>query len=283
MTWDSRRVAVHGVAVHCLTSGKNGPFVLLLHGGGTDSAALSWGHLIEPLAAEHCVYAPDWPGYGESDRPRISYSMSWYVAFLRDLLDALAIERAALVGVSMGGGIALGFAMAWPARVSKLALVDSYGLQAKAPHHVLGYILTRFGLLNAASWAILARSRAMVRASLAGIYYDATAIPDSLVDEVWAEVRKPGAGYAFRSFQRSEIQWGRLRTVYTDRLREVHTPTLIVHGAEDRLVPASCAIEAHHRVKGSRLELLPACGHWPQREAPEAFNRILLGFLCGEP
>jgi pimeloyl-ACP methyl ester carboxylesterase len=282
MNLAGRRVAVRGLGIHCLTAGKDGSFVLLLHGGGTDSASLSWGPVIGALAAEHCIYAPDWPGYGESDRPHISYTMSWYVAFLRDLMDALAIERAALVGVSMGGGIALGFAQAWPARVSKLVLVDSYGLQSRAPRHNLGYVLTRLAPLNAATWALMARSCAMVRASLAGIFHDETAISETLVDEVWAEVRKPDAGYAFRSFQRNEVQWGRLRTVYIDRLREMHTSTLIIHGAEDRLVPAACAIEAHRLVKGSQMELLPSCGHWPQREEPEAFNRILLGFLSRE-
>ena len=248
-----------------------------------DSASLSWGPVIGPLAAEHCVYAPDWPGYGDSDRPRISYTMNWYVAFLRDLLDILAIERATLVGVSMGGGIALGFALAWPARVSKLVLVDSYGLQPRAPMHGLGYVLSRLAPLSAASWGLVARSRSMVRSSLARIFHDAAAISEDLVDEVWAEARKPEAGRAFRSFQRSEVQWAALRTVYIDRLREMRTPTLIIHGAEDRLVPARYALEAHRLVKNSQMELMPACGHWPQREAPDAFNRILLGSLSEEP
>jgi pimeloyl-ACP methyl ester carboxylesterase len=283
MNLASRRIAVRGIGIHCLVAGKDGSFVLLLHGGGMDSASLSWGPVIGPLAAEHCVYAPDWPGYGDSDRPRISYTMSWYVAFLRDLLDVLAIERATLVGVSMGGGIALGFALAWPARVSKLVLVDSYGLQPRAPMHGLGYVLSRLAPLSAASWSLVARSRSMVRSSLAGLFHDAAAISEELLDEVCAEARKPEAGRAFRSFQRSEVQWGALRTVYMDRLREMRTPTLIIHGAEDRLVPACYAREAHRLVKNSQMELMPACGHWPQREAPDAFNRILLGSLSGEP
>ena len=208
MNLASRRIAVRGIGIHCLVAGKDGSFVLLLHGGGMDSASLSWGPVIGPLAAEHCVYAPDWPGYGDSDRPRISYTMSWYVAFLRDLLDVLAIERATLVGVSMGGGIALGFALAWPARVSKLVLVDSYGLQSRTPMHSLGYVLTRLAPLSAASWGLVARSRSMVRSSLAGLFHDAAAISEELLDEVCAEVRKPEAGRAFRSFQRSEMQWG---------------------------------------------------------------------------
>lgn len=282
MNLASRRVAVSGIGVRCLAAGKDGSFVLLLHGGGTDSALLSWGPVIGPLAAEHCIYAPDWPGYGESDRPRIPYTMEWYIAFLRDLLDALGIERATLVGVSMGGGIALGFSLAWPARVSKLVLVDSYGLQSTVPMHALGYLLAHLRPLSAASWELLSWSRGVVRSSLARLFHDPTVIPEELVDEVWEEVRKPDAGYAFRSFQRSELRWDGLRTVYLDRLRELHTPTLLIHGAEDRLVPVACALEAHRLIRSSQLEIIPACGHWPQREDPDTFNRILLRGLSRE-
>jgi len=282
MNLGSRRVSVGRIGVRCLAAGKEGDFVLLLHGGGTDSASLSWGPVIGPLAAEHRVYAPDWPGYGDSDRPHISYTMDWYIAFLRDLLDTLGIERASLVGVSMGGGIALGFSLAWPARVSKLVLVDSYGLQSRAPLHSLGYLLVHLRPLSAASWALLAFSRAAVRSSLAGVFGNAAAIPEDLVDAVWEEARKPGAGYAFRSFQRSEVRWGQLRTVYINRLREMRTPTLLIHGTEDRLVPVACALEAHRLMKQSQMELMRGCGHWPQREDPDAFNRIVLSYLSSE-
>jgi len=67
--------------------------------------------------------------------------------------------------------------------------------------------------------------------------------------------------------------------VYIDRLHEIKVPTLIVHGAKDRLVPLGCARQAHELIRDSHLHVIADCGHWPQREKPDEFNRILLGFL----
>jgi len=96
---------------------------VLLHGGGIDSASFTYSNIIGPLAEEHRVFAPDWPGYGHSDKPDLDYTMGFYVDFLGRLMDALDLERASLVGLSMGGGAALRFALRSPERVEKLVLV----------------------------------------------------------------------------------------------------------------------------------------------------------------
>ena len=121
-------VEVDGLRVHCLKAGEGDVPVLLLHGGGYDSASLSYKHGIGPISEHHRVFAPDWPGYGESDKPEMQYSTEYYVDFLGRLMDALGLETASLVGISMGGAIALGFSLRSPQRVDKLVLVDSYGL-----------------------------------------------------------------------------------------------------------------------------------------------------------
>jgi pimeloyl-ACP methyl ester carboxylesterase len=275
-------IEVAGIRTHYLRAGEAGPPLFLLHGGGTDSAALSWGHIIEPLAKHFRIFAPDWPGYGESERPAIRYTMDFYIRFLGELMTALDIPAANLAGVSMGGGIALGFALRSPERVHKLVLVDSYGLQPAAPSHKLSYFFIRLPWVNELTWAVIKQSRELARLSLQNIFYRPQAVSDELVDEVFAELRKPRAGRAFISFQKDEITWRGLRTVYMDRLHELRVPTLIIHGANDRLVPLQYAQEAHRRIHGSRLYIIPECGHWPQREKPEEFNRVLLDFLLEE-
>src|SRR3712207_4402660 len=100
------------------------PPVLLLHGGGYDSAYLSYKPSIGPISQHYSVFAPDWPGYGESDKPGMRYSTEYYVHFLGRLMDALRLEKASLVGISMGGAISLGFSLRWPQRVEKLVLVS---------------------------------------------------------------------------------------------------------------------------------------------------------------
>ncbi len=268
-----------GIRTHYLRAGEAGPPILLLHGGGTDSALLSWKLTIEPLAEHFRVFAPDWPGYGESERPAIRYTMDFYIRFLGELMTALGIPTASLAGVSMGGGIALGFALESPARVHKLVLVDSYGLQPAAPFHRLSYFFVRLPWVNELTWAVIKRSRALARLSLRNIFYHPDAVSEELVDEVMAELRKPRTGQAFISFQKDEVRWRGLRTMYMDRLHELAVPTLIIHGEKDGLVPVEYARQAHQRMRGSRLYIIPECGHWPQREKPAEFNPVLLDFL----
>lgn len=274
------RIQAQGLQIHYLHDGETGSPVLLLHGGGTDSARLSWGHLISPLAASFRVFAPDWPGYGLSDRPEIEYTMPFYISVLADLISALELHHPALIGISMGGAIALGYALDHPQTIKRLVLVDSYGLQDRAPAHRLSYLFVKMPIVNELSWAIIARSRAMCRASLRGIFHDPHNIADELVGAVFEELNRPGAGAAFRSFQKSEIRWEGMNTIYMDQLHKLTVPTLIVHGAHDGLVPLRFAREAHGRIPKSRLKVLPKAGHWAQREQPQEFLEAVSGFLA---
>ncbi|GIV63671.1 MAG: alpha/beta hydrolase [Bellilinea sp.] len=274
-TW----VKIEKLNLHLYLAGEGEQTVVLLHGGGTDSAWLSWQPVILALSTRFRVVAPDLPGYGKSDTPRMEYTLDYYLDVVRRLLDHLEIERSALVGVSMGGGIAIGFTLTYPARVHRLVPVDSYGIQRKYPGGLWGYYLVRMDWLNRFSWWLLGRSRALTRASLQQIFHDPNALSETLVNEVYDEIRRPQAGLAFRSFQRHEVLRDRVRTCFLDRLNEIQAETLFIHGENDRLVPLECAREAHARLPNSRLEIIPACGHWPQREKPDEFNRILLDFL----
>jgi pimeloyl-ACP methyl ester carboxylesterase len=76
-----------------------------------------------------------------------------------------------------------------------------------------------------------------------------------------------------------QLHWHAPRTVYTERLSEVRAATLIIHGERDRLVPLAAAREAQRRIRGARLHIMQNCGHWPQRERPAEFNRVLCQFL----
>ena len=272
-------VEVDGLRVHCLKAGEGNVPVLLLHGGGYDSASLSYKHAVGPISEHHRVFAPDWPGYGESDKPEMQYSTEYYVGFLGRLMDALSMEKASLVGISMGGAIALGFSLRSPQRVDKLVLVDSHGLGGEVPGGVASYVFVRLPLLNKLVWAALGRSRRMVRASLQTTFYDPRAITENLVNEVYELVKKPRVGQAWRSWQKNEIGREGLRTNFVNRLHELAVPTLILHGAEDKYVPDSWALRAHTLIKDSELHIFPQCGHWLTLERPEEFDGAVLAFL----
>lgn len=275
-------VGVDGLQIHYLKAGEGSEPVLLLHGGGYDSASLSYKHSIGLMSEQHWVFAPDWPGYGQSDKPKIEYTTEYYVGFLGRLMDTLGLEKANLVGISMGGAISLGFALRSPHRVEKLVLVDSHGLGGEVPGGMASYVLVRLPLLNRLVWAALKRSRKMVEWSLQTVFYDPGAVTRNLVDEVCQTAKEPGAGRAWRSWQENEIGREGLRTNFVDRLPTLAMPTLILHGAEDRYVPVSWARRAHTLIEGSELHVVPRCGHWLTLERPKEFNRLVSEFLARE-
>jgi pimeloyl-ACP methyl ester carboxylesterase len=275
-TW----LEVDGLRIHCFVAGETGSPVMLLHGGGLDSALLSWGQVISPLSDHHRVFAPDLPGYGQSDQPAIQYTMDYYLTFLAHLLDALHLEQISLAGLSLGGGIALGFALRFPARVEKLVLVAPYGILDKVSAHKWGYLYVRLPYLDELSYWLVGRSRRLVRWTLlAGLIYNPQRLSPEIVEEVYRVAREPGAGKAFISFQRSEVLWNGLRSNFIDRLHEITAPTLLIRGAADAAVPLSHVQHAHELIKGSELYIMQECRHWPQGEKPEEFNRVVLNFL----
>ena len=278
-TVQDRWVEVDGLQIHYLKAGEGDAPVLLLHGGGYDSASLSYKHIIGPISEHRRVFAPDWPGYGESDKPKMEYTTEYYVGLLGHLMDTLGLEKANLVGISLGGAVSLGFSFRSPQRVEKLVLVDSHGLGGEVPGGVASEALVRLPLLNKLVWAALKRSRKMVEWSLQTVLYDPHAITGDLVEEVYQLAKKPGAGRAWRSWQKNEIGREGLRTNFVERLPTLAVPTLIFHGAEDKYVPVSWALRAHTLLKDSELQVFPRCGHWLTLERPGEFNRAVLVFL----
>ncbi|MBE3559402.1 MAG: alpha/beta hydrolase [Ktedonobacteraceae bacterium] len=277
---------IDGIRTHCLTGGNSGSPVLLLHGGGIDSALLSWGELITSLSTEYRVFAPDLPGYGESDKPDIAYTTDFYTAFVTHLLDALHLERVSLVGLSMGGAIALNLALHNADRVEKLVLVDSYGIiDAQVwPRwlYVLIYLYVHHcSFLNELTYRLMHINPGLVRCSLlaAGVIHSTQRISQELINQIYQHAQIPGRGKAFTSWQQSEIQWHGLHTTLIDRLYEIRTPTLLINGEKDHTIPLAYVQKAHKLIADSQLYVIRDCGHWPQREKPDEFNRIVAEFL----
>lgn len=125
------KLDLDGLNVNCFTAGESGPPIILLHGGGVDSAIISWGEVIGYLAKDFRVFAPDLPGYGDSDKPDAEYSIPFYVDFLEHLMNTLDLKQTSLVGLSLGGGISIGFTLQHPSRVDKLVLEGAWGFLLK--------------------------------------------------------------------------------------------------------------------------------------------------------
>lgn len=269
------------VGIRYAAAGESGdePPVVLLHGIGLDSAAVSWRWALPFLAADRRVLALDFPGHGESDEPARGHTTPYYRAVLDAFLDALDVERAAFVGISMGGAVALGRALAAPERVSRLVLVDSHGLGRDAPWRMPGFAALRTPFFDSVLETSL-RDPLTVATSLRAMTVD----PD---DEFVADVRraaaKAPAARALLSWQRSEFRACGLRTCYLDRLDELAVPTLLIHGRDDPVFPVTWSARANERIEDSTFRAIDDCGHWPPRERPRQFNRVVGEFLTGEP
>lgn len=253
---------------------EGAPPVVLLHGIGLDAADVSFRYLLPALAADHRVYAPDLPGHGGSEKPRLSYTTDFFRRTLRAFLADRGLDAPALVGVSMGGAVALGHALAH--EVERLVLVNSYGLGADAPWRPAAATMLRTPFAHRGWWAGIGSSRTAVREHLRPMTGGAP--PNDLVADVYATVGSAAVGRTVSSWQRDEFRADGLRTDYSDRLDEVDAETLFVHGKRDPLLPASWSVEAAERT-GASLEVFGDCGHWTPREAPERFVGSVRRFL----
>lgn len=270
---------VGGLNIRCLAAGTGGPPLLLLHGGGFDAADLSYRHVLASLASAHRVYAPDWPGYGESDKPDLEYDLNFYIDFLGNLLEALGLQRASLVGLSLGGGAALGFSLRWPERVERLVLVATYGLGNDIPCGHLGYLAARTRWGPDVVYWLRSRSRRVLLWGLCRVVHDPRVVTEKLIQEALRSLRRDGANRAFSTFRKNEVSWGGLRTDFSPRLHELRCPTLLVHGSHDRVIPITWSQRARALIRDSELHVFDGCGHWPPRECPPWFSRVVTTFL----
>ena len=144
------RISTHfldleGKTAYYSTEGEGTPIVLL-HGGGVDHAMLSWKTIMQTWTGPQPLVALDLPGYGNSDKPELEYSLSFYTGFLKAFLDTLNAQNVTLCGLSMGGAIALQYALRYPDYIGKLVLVAPWGVSASAPYSLMGRLRVRLPL-----------------------------------------------------------------------------------------------------------------------------------------
>ena len=285
-SFESKTVTIDGVNLHYFCGGS-GPPLVLVHGLGS-SAAVEFYYNLEALAAHHRVFAVDLPGFGRSDKPVLEYTIDLFVRAVSDLMAGEGIERAAVMGVSMGGRVALGLALDSPEKVERLVLVDALGVGA--PRRVLAYsiLLTR-GLgeltLRGTARALRQMNPAVIR-RFWGWYLKRP----NRVASIWSDERIANHGTllatpeyraAYLSALRSIAGMRQLRNgvVVEERLPELRMPTLLIWGGHDHIFPASHAQAAKDRIPNGRLEIFDDSGHTPQMEEPDRFNRLVLDFL----
>ncbi|MDQ6785363.1 MAG: alpha/beta hydrolase [Acidobacteriota bacterium] len=258
-----KNVTVFGAKIFYLEAGdvKN-PTVVLLHGLG--SSTVSWQFNVTALAQKYHVVVPDQIGFGKSDKPLLKYRVGTYTDFLDKFLSELKIERASLVGNSLGGWVAADYALKYPARVERIVLVDAAGLK---PSEV---DLNRIYALNYST-------RDEVRTLLKLVFYNQTVFGnEAFVDQSLSVRVAVNDGYTINSLIDS-IK--RNEDFLNGRLGGIKQPTLIVWGKQDGLLPLTDAQTFKAQIANSQLVVFDQCGHAPQVEKAMDFNAAVLKFL----
>ena len=283
---------VGALRVHHMHGGHGTP-VVFIHGLGS-SGYMEWRRNLEPTAVRHRVYAPDLPGYGRTDKPRARYTIPYFARFVRRYMDFLGLRRAAVIGASLGGRIALEVALEEPRLVRKLVLVNTLGLgrpQVRLAQMAYGLVtIPRVGeavmgiARDALSWA----PRKMIR-RIAGRYSGVSVdleqtMDDSYLDDLRDMYAADGFHNAFLSTVRSLVNPRALFGGHHDvtrRLNELKIPVQLIWGAADPLFPLAHAERAQSLIGQADLAVIDSAGHTPQSEQPEEFNRVLKPFLDG--
>ncbi|MRD73962.1 alpha/beta fold hydrolase [Rhodocyclus tenuis] len=263
------------IRLHYRDQGKpDAPALILLHGYG-DSYA-TWEGWAARLAGRYRVLSLDLPGHGLSDAPEgFTLDGARCAELVASFADALHLERFAVAGNSMGGGIAWRVALAHPQRVSALILAAAAGWppQGERAKPSLAFRILQHPLGR----EILMRidNRPLIAQGLRSQVHDAALITDAVIDR-WAEYQLlPGHRRILMSAVLPSLQ-----QASAERLAAIRVPTLILHGADDPLIPSSDSQRFHAAIAASELIIYPDVGHLPQREIPERSAGDVADFLA---
>lgn len=272
-----RHIEIHGHRVGYRQAGS-GPVIVLIHGMAGSSS--TWRSVMPTLAEHFTVVAPDLVGHGASEKPRGDYSLGAFASGVRDLLFVLGLESATLVGQSLGGGVAMQFAYQFPERCERLVLVSSGGLGEEV--NLLLRLLALPGAelvlgIGCKRWLHDAGVDVAGRLANVGLRTSANLreIWDSYGSLADAETRT-----AFLQTLRSVIDFSGQRVSAADRLYlAAEVPTLIIWGENDVIIPVEQGRVTHAAIAGSRLEIFEGTGHFPHREHPDHFCRVVIDFM----
>lgn len=258
-----KTVLVFGAKITYVEAGDPAkPNVILLHGLGGSSA--NWQLTIPALSQNFHVIALDQIGFGKSDKPFLKYRVGTYADFLDKFMSELKIEKASLVGNSMGGWVAGLMAIKYPGRVQKIVLADAAGLVPANYSEADVYKLNN-------------STRDEIRANMKLIFATpAFQTNEALVEQFMAARIAANDGYTINSLIES-IK--RKEDFLNGRLGEIKAPTLIVWGKQDGLLPVADANTFNKGIVGSELTVFDGCGHAPQFEKAADFNKAVLAFL----
>lgn len=265
-----------GLTVHLRDEGPRlGSVVMLLH--GSNSSLHTWEPWVEQLKATHRVISYDQPGHGlTGPHPRDCYTAACFVEVVEAVAKNRKLDRFVLAGNSMGGWVSWNYALTHPERLAGLVLVDASGPELPAsltPPPPIGFRIARTPVLNQVMREITPRS--VIEKSVRQSVSVQASVTPAVVDRYWELIRYAGNRRA------TGLRFATPRTVATpERLAKIATPTLVMWGREDKLVPVEAAVVFDQHIPNSRAVIYDGIGHIPMEEAPFRSAADLQAFLA---
>lgn len=260
--------------------GEGATPVLFLHGGGVDSAILSWEEVMEVWNGRQRLIAPNLPGASDAEKPDAVYSVDFYVDFVHQFIRQLGLTKVVLCGLSLGGSVSLKLALTYPHLVEKIVLVAPWGIVKSIPYQ-------RFMAYMVRSWwypklTFFYKSKWLTRWALGQtLFGDKRKLTPELVETVSRFSTEKDGIKAFQSFQQCEIvpKQNTVTSYFMPFLHQITMPVLFVMGEKDPGVPLRYAEEACQAMPNARLVVFENHKHWLQKESPERFASVVAEFV----
>ncbi|MDX2277324.1 MAG: alpha/beta fold hydrolase [Hyphomonadaceae bacterium] len=260
------------IELHCIERGAGDP-IIMIHGGGPGASGWSnFNRNVEAFAQKHRVLIVDLPGYGASSKPALPPTLlGFYAGSIRAMMDTLKIERAHLVGNSLGGMTSLKFALEYPDRLDHLVLMGAgaFAPFSPMPTEGLKHLLAYYAGEGPTSQKLEAFVRAMV--------WDQSEITPQLIAERYQASIDPEV-MASPAMGKGVLP--RFEPIWRDDLSVISARTLLIWGRDDRVVPLDSSFLLLKQIRDCQLHVFAQCGHWAQWEKAPAFNRLVLDFLA---
>jgi pimeloyl-ACP methyl ester carboxylesterase len=280
-SFEVQYLTIHGHRRAFVKAGT-GPALLLLHGLGCDHT--TWLPVIATLSRRYTVIAPDLLGHGRSAKPRADYSLGGYANGMRDLLTVLGIDKVTVVGHSFGGGVAMQFGYQFPERTERMVLVAPGGLGPEVSPAIRAITLPGFHL--AMGLVTLPGVRQLTQTTLRALA--ASGVPKARdldeVAEIVGSFRDPRARAAIRHVVSAVVDWrGQIVTMVDRAYLTEAMPMCVIWGSDDAVIPVGHAAVAAELAPGATVEVIRGAGHFPHKDHPQRFVRILNDFVRHHP
>jgi pimeloyl-ACP methyl ester carboxylesterase len=261
---------INGLEIFYRECGEGFP-LLMVHGMGS---SLVWDEVIEPVSKAAKVIAIDLPGFGNSSKPKINYTIKYYVEFLADFVKYLEISKFNLAGLSLGGWICVDYMKNYPGYVEKLILISSAGLKPIVPHirYPIVYDIVKIIMKN-----LIFSRKAFLKNFQKGAFFDQEKVTPQIFNKFYEYINSKGAKDAYLSALRNVFK---VDPEFKNNLTHIDHPTLIIWGVNDPTFPIKYARQFNELISNSKLNIIPECGHTVTLEKPAEFCELIIDFLC---